>query len=115
MGQDVYCVGRPTPASCTLSAGIVSGLGRSIPSPVATRIYNAIQTDAWVTRGNSGGPLLDSSSRCVGFTTSSFVKSDVERSSGVNFAIPVDQLRESVANLILSGSSSGQGVYSRAA
>ena len=111
--QDVFAVGRPTPQSCTLSAGVVSGLRRSIPSPVGTRILNAIQTDAWVTKGNSGGPLLDAHSQMVGFTTSSFVKDDVERSSGVNFAVPVDELMQSLPSLILTGSSSGRGVYSR--
>ena len=108
-------MGRSQPQSCTLSAGIVSGLKRSIPSPVATRITGAIQTDAWVTRSNSGGPLLDSAGRMVGFTTASFVKSDVERSSGVNFAVPVDTLVASVPQLILTGSSAGRGVFSRAA
>ena len=92
----------------------MSGLKRSIPSPVATRITGAIQTDARVTRGNAGGPLLDSSCRMVGFTTASFVTRDVERNSGVNFAAPVDTLMTAVPQLILTGSSSGQGLYSRA-
>ena len=108
-------MGRPTPQSCTLSAGVVSGLRRSIPSPVGTRIVGAIQTDALVSKQNSGGPLLDAGCRMIGFTTSSFVKNDVERSSGVNFAVPVDMLMQSVPRLILTGSSAGRGLFSRVA
>lgn len=49
-----------------MSVGIVSGLNRSIPSPVGTRIYGVVQTDASINAGNSGGPLLDSRGRMVG-------------------------------------------------
>ena len=80
-----------------------------------TRILGAIQTDAWVTRGNSGGPLVDGAGRMVGLTTSSFVTSNFDRSSGINFAVPVDTLASSIPNLILTGSASGRGVYNRAA
>ena len=65
VGQSVFAIGNTFGLTKTLSAGIVSGLNRSIPSPVGTRIYGAVQTDASISAGNSGGPLLDSSGRMV--------------------------------------------------
>ena len=58
---------------------------------------------------------MDSAGRMVGMTTSSFVTSNFDRSSGINFAVPVDTLVASVPKLILTGSASGRGMYSRAA
>jgi 2-alkenal reductase len=65
VGQFVFAIGNTFGLTKTLSAGIVSGLNRTIPSPVGTRIYGAVQTDASINAGNSGGPLLDSAGRMV--------------------------------------------------
>ena len=65
VGQFVFAIGNTYGLTKTLSAGIVSGLNRSIPSPVGTRIYGVIQTDASISGGNSGGPLLNSAGRMV--------------------------------------------------
>eukprot|EP00775_Hariotina_reticulata_P008857 gene8857-9036_t len=110
VGQSVYAVGNPRGFTKTLTAGIVSGLNRTIPAPTGTRIYGAIQTDASVNAGNSGGPLLDSFGRLVGINTASFTRTSSGRGSGVNFALPVDLVREVVPNLIITGSASGRGV-----
>ena len=67
VGQSIYAIGNPFGLSATLTRGIVSALGREIPSAGGGRIENIIQTDADINPGNSGGPLLDSagsSDRC---------------------------------------------------
>lgn len=110
VGQDVFAIGNAYGLTKTLSAGIVSGLQRSIPSPVGTRIYGAIQTDASINAGNSGGPLLDSSGRMVGMNTATFTRSGTGRGSGVNFALPSDLLLEVVPSLIVYGNAMGKQV-----
>ncbi|KAF8057906.1 DEGP5 [Scenedesmus sp. PABB004] len=110
VGQSVYAVGNPAGLAKTLTAGVVSGLGRTIPSPTGQRIYGAIQTDAAVNAGNSGGPLLDSFARLVGVNTASFTRAGSGRGSGVNFALPADLVREVVPNLIVYGNAAGRGV-----
>lgn len=109
-GQNVYAIGNPLGYSKTLTAGVVSGLNRAIPSPVGTKTYGAIQTDAAISAGNSGGPLLDASGRVIGINTATFTKTGTGRSSGVNFALPIDLAMRIVPNLIAYGTASGKGV-----
>ncbi|DBB06031.1 TPA: Protease Do-like 5, chloroplastic [Trebouxia sp. C0006] len=109
-GQSVYAIGNPLGFSKTLTAGVVSGLNRAIPSPVGTKTYGAIQTDAAISAGNSGGPLLDSSARVIGINTATFTRTGTGRSSGVNFALPIDLVMTVVPNLIVYGTASGKGV-----
>ncbi|DBA78532.1 TPA: hypothetical protein ACH3X2_007852 [Trebouxia sp. C0005] len=109
-GQSVYAIGNPLGFSKTLTAGVVSGLNRAIPSPVGTKTYGAIQTDAAISAGNSGGPLLDSSARVIGINTATFTRTGTGRSSGVNFALPIDLVMTVVPNLILYGTAAGKGV-----
>ncbi|KAG0595135.1 hypothetical protein M758_UG142600 [Ceratodon purpureus] len=66
-----------------LDANAGSGLGREIPSPTRAAIPGAIQTDAAINAGNSGGPLLDSFGRIIGVNTATFTRSGSEMSSGV--------------------------------
>jgi len=110
VGQSVFAIGSPYGLSKTLSAGVVSGLNRAIPSPVGTRIYGAIQTDAQVNAGNSGGPLLDSSGAVIGINTATFTRSGTGRGSGVNFALPIDTVRAIVPKLIVYGNAMGKRV-----
>ncbi|GFH13185.1 uncharacterized protein HaLaN_09017, partial [Haematococcus lacustris] len=74
VGQSVFAIGSPAGLPRSLTAGIVSGVGRSIPSPVGTLIYGAIQTDASITVSSSGGPLLDSSGRVVGINSAAYTR-----------------------------------------
>lgn len=112
VGQSVFAIGNPSRLNKTLTAGVVSGLNRTIPAPTGTRIYGAIQTDATVNAGNSGGPLLDSFGRLVGVNTASFTRSGSGRGSGVNFALPADLVRATVPNLIVYGTAAGKGMRS---
>ncbi|CAI5952128.1 unnamed protein product [Closterium sp. NIES-64] len=82
---------------------VISGLGREIPAPTGAAIRGAIQTDAAINAGNSGGPLLDSFGRIIGVNTATFTRSGSGSSSGVNFAIPVDMVRRVVPRLIVYG------------
>lgn len=69
VGQAVYAIGNPFGLSKTLTAGIVSALGRTLPVNNGREIPGVIQTDAAINPGNSGGPLLDSAGRLIGVNT----------------------------------------------
>ena len=110
VGQKAYAIGSPFGLNLTLTEGVVSGLDRKIEGAAevlpggevtAPRITGAIQTDAAINRGNSGGPLLDSAGRLIGMTTAIFSQS--EGSDGVGFAVPVDDVNRFVPDLIDDG------------
>ena len=63
VGQKVFAIGHPFGFDQTLTAGVISGLGREIESVTDRPIQGVIQTDAAINPGNSGGPLLDSAGR----------------------------------------------------
>jgi S1-C subfamily serine protease len=69
VGQGSLAIGNPFGLDHTLTAGIISGLGREVKSPTGRPISNVIQTDASINPGNSGGPLLDSRGRMIGMAT----------------------------------------------
>jgi hypothetical protein len=75
VGQSCYAIGNPFGLGATLTAGLVSGLNRTIPSPAGRPITGAIQTDAAINAGNSGGPLLDSYGRLIGVSSATFTRS----------------------------------------
>ncbi len=102
VGQTVMAIGNPFGLDHSLSRGVISALGRGIDTGYNTRILNAIQTDAAVNPGNSGGPLLDSGGRLIGMNTA-IVATKGEASVGVGFAIPVDTLNHVVPLLIARG------------
>lgn len=110
VGQSLYACGFPYGLPASLAAGVVSGLNRSIPSPVGTRIYGTIQTDASINGGNSGGPVFDSAGRVVGIATATYSRSGSGRGSGVNFALPIDKVVKVVPQLIVYGNAAGKRV-----
>ncbi|WJX26934.1 Protease Do-like 5, chloroplastic [Trifolium repens] len=103
VGQSCFAIGNPYGYENTLTTGVVSGLGREIPSPNGGAIRGAIQTDAAINAGNSGGPLIDSHGHVVGVNTATFTRKGTGASSGVNFAIPIDTVIKSVPYLIVYG------------
>lgn len=103
VGQSCFAIGSPYGYEDTLTTGVVSGLGREIPSPNGQAIRGAIQTDAAINSGNSGGPLIDSYGHVIGVNTATFTRKGSGVSSGVNFAIPIDTVVRTVPSLIVYG------------
>jgi S1-C subfamily serine protease len=90
VGQQVYAIGNPFGFQGTMTRGIISAL-RSVKLPAGMKIDNAIQTDASVNPGNSGGPLLNSHGDVIGITTmiAGNPNGGAEQSAGIGFAIPI--------------------------
>ena len=101
VGQKVFAIGNPFGLDQTLTAGIVSGVGRDIKSITGRRIRDVGQTDAAINPGNSGGPLLDSRGRLIGVNTAIYSPSGA--SAGVGFALPVDNVKGIVEQIIQFG------------
>ncbi len=101
VGERVLAIGNPFGLERTLTTGIVSSLGRSIRAESGRIIEGIIQTDAAINPGNSGGPLLDMAGRVVGINTA--IVSRTGESSGIGFAIPVNQVKEAIPQLIQYG------------
>jgi S1-C subfamily serine protease len=90
VGQRVYALGNPFGFSGTMTRGIISAL-RAVQLPSGMKIDNAIQTDASVNPGNSGGPLLNSHGDVIGITTmiATNPNGNADQSAGIGFAIPI--------------------------
>jgi S1-C subfamily serine protease len=101
IGDPVVAIGSPFGLSGTVTTGIVSGLDRVIRSPDGFSIDGAIQTDAALNRGNSGGPLLDGAGRVVGINTQ--IESASGGNVGVGYAVPIETVRDVVSQLIETG------------
>lgn len=101
VGQSALAIGNPFGLDHTLTAGIVSGLGREVRSPIGRPISNVIQSDCAINPGNSGGPLLDSSGKLIGMNTAIYSPSGA--SSGIGFAIPSDTVKFIADTLIRDG------------
>ena len=102
VGQPVYAIGNPFGLDRTMTAGIVSATGRDIQSPNGLTIPNAIQTDAPINHGNSGGPLLDARGRVVG-VNAQIQGGTVDANVGIGFAISSDTARSVAQQLIAGG------------
>jgi S1-C subfamily serine protease len=103
VGQTVVAIGNPFGLEGTLTRGIVSALGRTIPSLTQYSIPEAIQTDAAINPGNSGGPLLNLSGEVIGVNAQIETSGTSQSSLGVGFAIPVSILQRVVPALISGG------------
>jgi 2-alkenal reductase len=108
VGQAVFAIGNPFGFDRTITAGIVSALGRQLPTQEGREIADVIQTDAAINPGNSGGPLLDSAGRVIGVTTAIYSPSGAY--AGVGFAVPIDTVARVVPLLIRDGRAPVAGI-----
>ena len=100
-GQGVVAIGSPFGYEESITAGIVSAVGRSIEAPNGFTIPNAIQTDAAINHGNSGGPLIDASGKVIGVNVQIATgDSSASINAGVGFAVPSNTVKAVVTDLI---------------
>jgi len=102
VGQRAIAIGNPFGLEGTMTSGIVSAIGRSIPALTGFSIPLAIQTDAAINPGNSGGPLLNDRGQVIGVNAQ--IRSEAGVNSGVGFAIPVNIVQRVAQALIQDGS-----------
>jgi S1-C subfamily serine protease len=98
VGDTAIAVGNPYGLQRTLTVGVVSSIDRSIDAPDGFPIDGAVQTDAAINPGSSGGPLLDRSGRVIGVLAQS-----ESGSTGIAYAVPVDTLRRVIPELRRAG------------
>jgi putative serine protease PepD len=101
VGDQVYAIGNPFGLERSLTAGIVSAVGRQIQAPNGFTIDDAIQTDAPVNQGNSGGPLLDAAGDVIGVVSQ--IASETGGNVGIGYAVPSDTVRTVVDGLLRDG------------
>jgi S1-C subfamily serine protease len=97
-GQLVVAIGNPFGFQSTVSAGVISAIGRSLRSATGRLIENVIQTDLALNPGNSGGPLVDTRARVIGINTAI-----IRMALGISFAIPIDTAKRVVSELLARG------------
>ena len=104
VGQPVVAIGNPLGYSGTETQGIVSALHRDIQAPNGFDIPGAIQTDAPMTNGSSGGPLIDSSGRVVGIDAQVAAdQNGTSQADGIGFAVPINTAKDVVQQLAQNG------------
>jgi putative serine protease PepD len=101
IGDGVVAIGNPFGLDGSVTSGIVSALNREIVAPDNTPIEGAIQTDAAINHGNSGGPLLNSQGQVIGVTSQ--IQSDSGGNDGVGFAVPSNTVSSIASQLISTG------------
>jgi S1-C subfamily serine protease len=101
VGQKVLAIGNPFGFQSTLTTGVVSALGRTVQTSETTAIDEAIQTDAAINRGNSGGPLINTHGEVIGINTAIYTPSGT--TAGIGFAIPVNTAKLIAHDLIADG------------
>jgi S1-C subfamily serine protease len=97
-GQLAIAIGNPLGFQSTVSAGVISALGRALRSRSGRLIENIIQTDVALNPGNSGGPLVDSRGRVIGINTAMIFSAQ-----GISFSIPVNTAKWIVGELVTHG------------
>ena len=101
VGQRVLAIGNPFGFQSTLTTGVVSALGRTVQTSQTTVIDGAIQTDAAINQGNSGGPLLNSHGQVIGINSAIYTPSGT--TAGIGFAIPISTAKQIAEDLITEG------------
>jgi S1-C subfamily serine protease len=101
VGAPVVAIGSPFGQEQSLSVGVISATGRTIDSLTSFAIPGAIQTDAAINHGNSGGPLVDGQGAVLGINSQ--IKSESGDGTGVGFAVPIDAVRRSLDQLRATG------------
>ncbi|MBV9888658.1 MAG: trypsin-like peptidase domain-containing protein [Acidobacteria bacterium] len=101
VGQKVLAIGNPFGFQSTLTTGVVSALGRTVQTSQTTLIDEAIQTDAAINRGNSGGPLINSHGEVIGINSAIYTPSGT--TAGIGFAIPINTAKRIANDLINEG------------
>jgi 2-alkenal reductase len=102
VGEPVAAIGSPFGNESSLSVGVVSATQRSIRSLTSDyNVVDAIQTDAPINRGNSGGPLFDARGRVIGVNAQ--IRSESGSNEGVGFAIPINSAKRSLEQLVANG------------
>ena len=101
IGDGVVAIGNPFGLDGSVTSGIVSALNREIEAPDNTPIEGAIQTDAAINHGNSGGPLINLEGKVIGITSQ--IQSDSGGNDGVGFAVPSNTVSSIAAQLISTG------------
>jgi S1-C subfamily serine protease len=101
VGQKVLAIGNPFGFQSTLTTGVVSALGRTVQTSQTTFIDEAIQTDAAINRGNSGGPLINSHGEVIGINSAIYTPSGT--TAGIGFAIPINTAKNIAHDLMTDG------------
>jgi S1-C subfamily serine protease len=101
VGQKVLAIGDPFGFQTTLTTGVVSALGRTVQTSETTFIDEAIQTDASINRGNSGGPLINTHGEVIGINSAIYTPSGT--AAGIGFAIPINTAKLIANDLITEG------------
>ena len=102
VGEPVAAIGSPFGQESSLSVGVVSATQRSTPSITSSfNLVDAIQTDAPINRGNSGGPMFNADGEVIGINAQ--IRSESGTAEGVGFAIPINAARRSMEQLIANG------------
>ena len=99
VGDSVAAIGDPFGYARSISTGIVSGVDRTISAPNGFTVAHAVQTDAALNPGNSGGPLLNANGEVVGIVDQIATDGGADQSSGVGFAVPIDLVKSSLTEL----------------
>src|SRR5271163_1108271 len=101
VGQRVLAIGNPFGFQSTLTTGVVSALGRTVQTSQTTFIDEAIQTDAAINRGNSGGPLINTHGEVIGINSAIYTPSGT--TAGIGFAIPINTAKNIAHDLMTDG------------